>query len=296
MNQAFKDGILISLSVGKWGGAKKLDASDLNLTPEQIPDFMRLGRKLLIPQEERNVFAQIENNARNVLERDSFAFPVGQARFVPRNRILQIDAALIGFRVQYEAAIESFIDRYQLIREEMLNRYPDYRERLEPFYPPTHQIRRLFYFRWSAFEIGETNIREGETAEAYQRFKDNLQAQFDGFLNDVVLDMRFQVQETCLHVAERIGKGDIINGNSVKSLNGMIDKFMSLNFIGDAKIETQLHSLKATLQTIDTADLKESAALRNQLGVMAASIAKEAADISDISEITHTYKRKIEMD
>ena len=296
MNQAFKDGILISLSVGKWGGAKKLDASDLNLTPEQIPDFMRLGRKLLIPQEERNIFTQIENNARNVLERDSFPFPVGAARFVPRNRILQIDAALIGFREQYEAAIESFIDRYQLIREEMLNRYPDYRDRLEPFYPPTHQIRRLFYFRWTAFEIGETNIREGETAEAYQRFKDNLQSQFDGFLNDVVIDMRYQVQEACLHVAERISKGDIINGNSVKSLENMIEKFMNLNFIGDTKIQTQLNDLRSTLQTIGPADLKESAALRNQLGVMAASIAKEAADFSDVSEITGTYRRRIEMD
>ena len=70
----FKDGILMTLSVGRWSGAKKLNPDDLGLTPEQIPEFMKLGRKLLIPQEERNVFTQIENNARNSLERDSFGY------------------------------------------------------------------------------------------------------------------------------------------------------------------------------------------------------------------------------
>lgn len=293
----FKDGLLLSLNVGKWGGGKKLTPDDLGLTTDQVPEFMKLGRKLLIPEDERNAFTQIENNARNALERESFAFPVGGARFVPRSKILEVDVKLKTYEEAYMAAVESFMDRYQEIREKMLETYPEHRDKLEPFYPASHQIRRLFHFGWSVFEIGEAGgIQEGETVEAYERFKANLQTQFDKFLEDAVVDLRFQVQETCLRTAERIAKGEVVNGNSIKALHSMIDRFTTLNFVGDAKIEDQLNKLRDTLQTTDSASLKENDTLKNQLGVMAASIAKDAADISDVSEITGTYKRRIEMD
>jgi hypothetical protein len=97
-------------------------------------------------------------------------------------------------------------------------------------------------------------------------------------------------------VAERVAKGEIINGNSIKSLNHVIDKFMNLNFIGDVRIQNQLDSLRASLRTIKPEDLKESETLRKTLGATAAQIAKDAADISDVSEITGQYKRRIQMD
>ena len=292
----FKDGVLVCLHVSKWSGANKLDPSDLGLTPDQVPDFMRLGKKLLIPEEERGRFTQIENNARNALERESFAFPVGGARFVPRHRLLEVDTRLKAYREEYQAAIDSFLDRYHMIRDEMLERYPEHREKLEPFYPGYHHVRRYFAFGWVVFEIGETSLREGEVAEAYERFKAELREQFDRFLQDAVIDLRFQVQETCLRVAERVAKGDVINGNSVKSLNHIIDKFMNLNFIGDKRISDQLDALRTTLKTLDPAELKENEPLRKTLGATAAQIAKDAADISDVSEITGQYKRRIEMD
>ncbi len=292
----FKDGVLVALHVSKWSGAKKLDPSDLGLMPDQVPEFMRLGKKLLIPEEERNRFTQIENNARNALERDSFAFPVGAARFVPRARLLEVDAKLKAYQGEYDAAVNSFLDRYHLIRDEMLERYSEHRDKLEPFYPAAHQVRRYFAFGWVVFEIGDINLKHGETVEAYERFKADLREQFDRFLQDAVIDLRFQVQETCLRVAERVAKGDIINGNSVKSLNHIIDKFMNLNFIGDKKISDQLDDLRGTLRTLDPAELKENESLRKTLGTTAAQIAKDAADISDVSEITGQYKRRIEMD
>jgi hypothetical protein len=209
---------------------------------------------------------------------------------------LAVDAKLKEYQAAYMAAVDSFINRYTEIRDAMLERYSDYRDRLEPFYPGATQLRRFFYFQWNTFEIGESGIAQGEITETYQRFKDNLQAQFDEFLMDAVVDLRYQVQETCLKVAERVSKGEIVNGNSINSLNSMIDKFTNLNFVGDKKIEDQLGALRATLWTTDAAALKENDALKNQLGIMAAQIAKEAADISDVSAITNTYKRKLDME
>ena len=296
MNQSFKDGVLMTLHINKWTGAKKLDPADLGLTADQIPDFMKLGRKLLIPEEERNVFVQIENNARNALERESFAFPAGGARFVPRVRLLDVDAKLKEYKAAFNDAVQSLLTRYHDIQEKMFAMYPEHRGKLEMFYPAAHRVERAFSFDWLVFEIGPVGMREGETVEAYERFKAELQIQFDQFLGDVVLDLRFKVQETCLRVADRVSKGEIINGNSIKSLNTCIDRFKSLNFIGDTKIEVQLDALRATLQTVDAGKLKENESLQKELGAQAAAIAKEAADITDISDITGQYKRHLEMD
>jgi len=291
----FKDGVLCTLHVSRWSGAKKLDASDLGLNPQDIPEFMRLGRKLLIPPEERNVFIQIEQNARNNLERESFPYPVGGARFIPRNRLLQVDQTLRQYKDEYQNAVDSFMSRYQLIRETMLQRYPEHRDKLEPFYPAVFWVQRSFGFSWTVFEIGETGIREGETAEAYAEFRKNLHDQFDKFLGEVVIDLRYQVQETCAKLAQKIVRGDVLTESSLRSVRGIIEKFDNLNFIGDTRIETELNRLRETLMGVSAQNLKESEDLRHNLGSMAEKISKEAADISDISTVTGGYKRRLEL-
>jgi hypothetical protein len=292
----FKDGVLVALHVNKWSAAKKLDPSDLGLSPDQVPEFMKLGKKMLIPEEEKTKFTQIENNARNSLERDSFAFPVGGARFVPRHMILTVDHRLKAYQREFQEAVDSFLLRYNEIREDMLTRYEEHRDKLEPYYPGPNSISRFFSFSWVVFEIGEMSLKAGETAEAYEEFKRTLREQFNQFLQDAVIDLRFQVQETCLRVAERVAKGEIVNGNSLKSIHNVIDKFMNLNFVGDVRIEKQLNDLRASLQGVKAEELKENETLRKELGTAAAQIAKDAADISDVDEVTGEYKRKLNLE
>jgi hypothetical protein len=291
----FKDGVLCTLHVGRWSGAKKLSASDLGLRPEGIPEFMRLGRKLLIPAEERNVFVQIEQNARNAMDRESFPFPVGGARFVPRKQILKVDQDLRGYKEGYQAAVVSFVERYQLIREEMLQRYSEHREKLEPFYPASHWVERSFSFNWIVFEIGETGIRQGETVEVYERFRHNLREQFEKFLGEAVIDLRYQVQETCGKLAQRVEQGEVVTQQGLQSIKNIIQKFENLNFVGDVRIETELNRLKENINGVSAKDLRENNALNALLGDIAQGVAREAADISDVSLVTGGYKRRLEM-
>jgi len=291
----FQDGVLCVLHVGRWSGAKKLEPSDLGLSAQEIPDFMRLGKKLLIPKEERNQFVQIEQNSRNALDRESFPFPVGGARFIPRNRLLKADAELANYRTEYERATESFMERYEEIRDKMLETYPEHRDKLEPYYPASHWVRRSFSFSWNVFEIGVMGIREGETAEAYERFRNDLQTQFDKFLEEVVIDLRYQVQETCGKLAKRVETGEIVTEQNIKAIKNVIQKFDNLNFVGDVKIENQLSALRSQLNGTSAKDLKDNESLNASLGAIAADIAKAAADISDLSEITGGYKRRLEI-
>jgi hypothetical protein len=185
----YKDGVLMTLTVTKWGGAKKLEPQDLGLNADEVPDFMRLGKKLLIPKEEREAFVQTENNARNALERASFPFPVGGARFLPNKVLMKVLQELEEYKWVYMDLAASFKDRYHLIREDMLAKYPEHREKLEPFYPPVHLLEKRFSFEWAIFVIEDATYeaKNGEeVAAAYEKFKINLEEQFDKFLSDAL--------------------------------------------------------------------------------------------------------------
>ncbi len=294
----YKDGVLMTLTVTKWGGAKKLEPQDLGLTPDEVPEFMHLGKKLLIPKEEREAFTQIENNGRNALERGSFSFPVGGARFVPNKVLMKTLTELEGYKQVYMDLAKSFKERYHLIREDMLAKYPEHREKLEPFYPPVHLLERRFSFEWSVFVIDDASYQAQngeEVAAAYEKFKVDLESQFDKFLSDVVVDLRFQVQETCLKIAERVKAGEIITANSIGAVRRMIDKFNSLNFIGDQTIEERLNNLRAQLNGGRTSEDFKDNTTRQALREAAEAVAKQAAEIGDISVVTGEYKRRIQL-
>jgi hypothetical protein len=294
----YKDGVLMTLTVTKWGGAKKLEPQDLGLNADEVPDFMRLGKKLLIPKEERETFIQTENNARNALERASFAFPVGGARFVPNKVLTKVLAELEQHQKTYMDLAQSFIARYQYIRDDMLDKYPEHREKLEPYYPPVHLLEKRFSFEWAVFVIDDASYQAKngeEVAAAYEKFKCDLEEHFDKFLNDVVIDMRFQVQETCLKIADRIKAGEIINAHSISAVRRMIDKFNTLNFIGDQTIEEKLNDLRGQLNGSRTSEDFKDEAARQALREAAEAVARQAAEIGDISAITGEYKRRIQL-
>ncbi|MBP1717774.1 MAG: hypothetical protein H6Q43_1212 [Deltaproteobacteria bacterium] len=294
----YKDGVLMTLTVTKWGGAKKLEAQDLGLKADEVPEFMRLGKKLLIPKEEREAFVQTENNARNALERASFPFPVGGARFVPNKVLMKILQELEAYKRVYMDLAASFRDRYHLIREDMLAKYPEHRDKLEPFYPPVQLLGKRFSFEWVVFVIEDASYqaKNGEdVAAAYEKFKASLETQFDKFLSDVVIDLRFQVQETCLKIAERVKAGEIINAHSIGAVHRMIDKFKTLNFIGDQTIESKLEELRGQLNGGRSAEDFKDETARQALREAAEAVARQAAEIGDISKITGEYKRRIQL-
>jgi len=298
----FKDGVLLTLNVSKWSGAKKLEPSDLGLSPEDIPDFMRLGKKLLIPENERNSFTQVENNARNFLDRWSFPFPVGGARFVPRDRLVDTAAHLEQYKALFQSTVLSFLDRYEQIKREMLQNYPLYADKLEPYYPARNVIERKFSFTWAIFEITDTKMNETtsqEVIEAYERFKRELQEKFDLFLEDVVIDMRATVAESCEKLSTRIINGEVVTANTIKSVKETIEHFQELNFIGDHSIDEKLAELRKHMNGHDSKeiakDLRDNETLRRELGNVAHEIAKQAMNLNDVSEVTGQYKRSLDL-
>jgi hypothetical protein len=103
------------------------------------------------------------------------------------------------------------------------------------------------------------------------------------------------VQETCLKIVERVKAGEIINAHSIGAVHRMIEKFKTLNFIGDQTIEKKLEELRGQLNSGRTPEDFKDETARQALREAAEAVAKQAAEIGDISVITGEYKRRIQL-
>ena len=76
-----REGVLMSVSVRYWRAAKKLQAQDLGLDPDDFTDrLISLGHKRLMPKDALAGFALIESLAHALVDSATFPFLKGLAR------------------------------------------------------------------------------------------------------------------------------------------------------------------------------------------------------------------------
>lgn len=117
----------------------------------------------------------------------------------------------------------------------------------------------------------------------------------DGFLHDVVKELRTKTVEVCGFIIDKINRGDVVTEKNIKNLKDFIDKFSKLNFVDDMEIATQLTELNKKYLNKGTQFYKDNAQATAQLNKQLKNITKTARNISDVSGITGNWKRKIRM-
>jgi hypothetical protein len=291
----FDDGVLIDLNVRHWSGQKKLKAEDLDISVDKVPDIFSLGRKYLVPKESINLFATMDTRARRLVESLSFAFPVGSTRFVPKNVLMELLDKLEDNKADYYHEVEAFINSYAVQRTEMQAKYYKYWASLEPLYPRTQDLWNKFSFGYSIFEMkaprsfNTTSRRKLKAQdEAMERYRSQLNNQMDNFAQDVVMQLRSDAAELCNNIVEKIKNGDAVTERSMNVLRKAVEKFEKLNFVGDVRVETMLQDLRSQWLTQDITEF-------NRDGFKAAleAVVRSADNVNDISSVTGTYKRKL---
>lgn len=307
-DRLFKDGKLVQVHVAKWSMACRLSKEDLDIT-EAVPSFIKLGNKMLIKQEVFSKFCAIEGKARKFLTDNSHAFPIAQAHFVPRKKLIKVVDTLNEFKVEYNKLTEEFLTNYDTYKEEMLTSFDAYRGKLETFYPPLEHIRSKFGFDLSIFEIAlpkklkETDLlgikaEEAAIAELKKRYESEMENQYkkgvdmiDTFLKDTVQNVRGQVVEVFETIADKIKNREVITKTNLTSMKNIIDNFKSLDFLDDDAINTKLLEVESLLAT--NADFKENKKVIETLGKAVSSVLETAKDITDVSTVTGRYFRKV---
>jgi len=187
----FKDGILVDINVCFWSGAKILTAQDLGLDEKKIVGAYKLGRKMLIPADTIRTFRALESKARHLIEQNSFKFPLGNARFVPKKKFPRILKSLKEYQQKYTELTEALIANYDNLRLEMLPVYTEaattaferhipigthefsiesleqkkenfiieFLARIREFYPEAETLRGRFSLNWDVYEIALPRLK-----------------------------------------------------------------------------------------------------------------------------------------
>ena len=177
----------LSQSMGWWSGAKHLSPEDLGLDPADVANAFHLGKKMLVPEAVIHQFRSIEALARKVVADNSFSFPIGYARFVPRSVFEKVHQTLEDYKTQYMALADEMVANFEAYRNEMLPIYQEaarkayakksptqtefslatdtdpiaereeyvhqFMERINSYYPPVESLRRQFYMRWDVYRV-----------------------------------------------------------------------------------------------------------------------------------------------
>lgn len=200
----FKDGVLVDIDVSFWSGAKVLTAEDLGLKETNIAEAYKLGRKLLIPKEVIRKFRAIEGRARRLVDENSFRFPIGNARFIPKKKFMKVLSTLKEYQAEYMTHVDNLVTNYEKYRNEMIPVYRQAAEvafaaqepttqlfsiegreadreafverflaRIQAYYPTAESLRDKFSLSWDLYNIAIPKMRKAEgqdiLAEEQQR-------------------------------------------------------------------------------------------------------------------------------
>ena len=281
-------GVLCNVSVRYWRGCKKLRPEDLGLDPVNVSDrLIQLGHKRLVPREALAAFSLIESRAHSLVEAASFPFLGGIARFVPNPRLGDLTDALDRLRDEFRQATLDFVAGYTNLRDEALAEWREAARHLngsaeqllatiEQSFPPAGDITRKFGFETRLFQVAAPDslrldvaesIDQMEVADERQRIAQEagrrLQADLDGFIRESVTALREEAGRLAGEVLETLDQSSVIvHQRTLDRLTDFIERFRSLNFAGDAQLESTLERFREELLTRSAEDY------RNDRGAM----------------------------
>lgn len=317
-DKVFQDGKLVNIHIGMWGMSYNLTEEDIKLD-KQLPETIKLGKKMLIKPAVYNKFKNFEQKVRKYLYVNSFDFPlVSQAHFVPKTKYIAVYRQLNELREEFNLMTAEFIDKYEDYKKEVLEYYQQHAdtvkvEDLESYYPSLANIKKKFYFDIVSFEIAlpaqfesinlqDEILREqlGNDAkqEALTTYKAEYNKQIDthmskisDFVGEVTATLRTKIVEHCTVALHKINKKEVVSDANIKTLLKHIKEFRDMNFVDDKSVEAEL----SKVENLITGD-HDFAKNKDALGLLQqhlTSVVNEAKSLSDVANVSGEYFRKL---
>jgi len=331
ISSIFTHGNLIDVNVGIWTAERQLQSEDLGLKDTDVSEAFNLGSKKLVPPEKVAEFRHLDYKIRNTLQRYSFAFAFGQARFVPKtvfaDFVAEADAVIKEFdnladafekaypqykldmRKFYVEAANSAYDRARQLcgfsqdRDEFINAFL---ERVDKFYPPVEKIRQKFHMEYVVFQvalpdltrasyedIAEENEKVNLLQEAYRK---SIYRKVHEFVDKIVSEQRTRVNEVTKHVAEALKTGRKISESTLNMVRKMIEEFRKMNVVEDRILDDKLLEFRTKyLDGVTAKKVRENAALQEEMLKELNALADLAGNQEAITAIADDYRSKINL-
>lgn len=319
-DKVFQDGHLVSVSISKWGMCVQLGKDDIEKgfnegerLEGQIPTIFKLGQKYLIKPERIKDLVSTEGKARRVLYKNSYNFPIGEAHFVPKAKLVTVLSELEKHREAFNKAKAVFVANYETYKKEVLDAFPQFRDSLLPCYPPINKIASFFDFSINTYRISmpkefegvdlqkvisEERVEKEAKQEASKKIAGQLDSyyeqskrQIDAFVEQVILALRSQIGDVCGALQYKIEKGLVISKQNIDIIKKEIDNFRSMNFLDDSEVEKVIADLEKLINGKN--DYKKDKEIVGQLNQTLTKVLEATKGMSDLSVIKDRYFRAI---
>ena len=296
-----------------------------NLTEEdikldkQLPETIKLGKKMLIKPAVYNRFKNFEQKVRKYLYVNSFDFPlVSQAHFVPKTKYLAVYKQLNEMREEFDLMKEEFFNKYEDYKKEVIEYYKEHSDTvnvddLESYYPSLANIKKKFYFDIVSFEIAlpaqfeELNLqdeiqREQAGNEAKQKALESYKTEYNkqinthmskisDFVGEVTSTLRSKIVEHCTVALNKINKKEVVSEANIRTLLKHIQEFRDMNFVDDKSVEAELSKVENLLTgDHDFSKNKDALGLLQQ---HLTGVVQEAKSLTDVANVSGEYFRKL---
>jgi len=318
----YKAGVICDLTIHWYKGMIKLNPEDLGFDEFPETELISLGRKKLIQKKHIKNIYSLDLKARAFLRNNGFIFPIGQTWFVPYRGLENVLEKMAELRDQFNKETNDFINTYGTVRQEMIDEYrrifteilrehhklegenldlevARLLDRLIARFPSEATLRNKFGFEFLVFEIGSPEFKPVDEGVVIDKARLNIQLEseyqakvrekVDGFLADVVAELKGMVLETTGNMIIQLERGTL-NKNTIKGFKNFADTFKQLDFV-DVTVDVQLQELQSRLDGASKEDLKNEE-FKSRLRADIDSVTNMARNIN-VSKVLGKFKRMI---
>lgn len=309
-------GVLISVSIRYWRACRKLKPEDLGLATDQVNDrLISLGHKRLLPKDCLRSLALLGNRAHALVDENTFPFLNGVARYLPNERLTDVNARLGQLQNEFTAERDAFLTDYPVYRERALTeweatarRLVDDPERLvaviESAFPLPGSMERHFGFHVSLFQVSVPDVPRADLidagtqqelidarAAAAREARERIASSCDEFIRDCTVELRSQTARLCTEMLETINGTGSVHQKTLNRLVRFIDHFRELNFVNDAEMELQLEKVRSGILQRTAGEYRDSASARDRLvsGLTALRNRASAMAREDVSALVENF-------
>jgi len=248
-DRLWNKGILVQIQGGVWSMEAKLTAKDIGLDGNEIPEFISLGKKRLLPTAEKNRFHNYVSRARNQAERLGFPFFITGSYFIPFANFDRLKDLLEKEKDGFYDTVDAFIERYDDRRDAFLEANDKFREILEVHYPPAGEVRSKFSFQiiyfMASLSSSVTNDASGE--ELYVNWA--VQA---------VNSLRDEARTAADAIQTAVTDGTL-DGRTMRRVQTLIDRLTNMDLTGDADLRSAAFAVVSNPSTATASALKSAA-------------------------------------
>jgi len=238
----FKNGLLLSYSIGFWDGKIKQGNEDMEIQhANSAPEVYGRGTKLLLPYGSLKEFYGCRSRLGAFLTRTSFPVPgLRGSRFIPKAIYAQVKEYIEKESEFFYKSVEEFLVKYPTYKMSQIRvfneKYPASAGSLDLLYPSEDVIRARFYYSWMPYAWDYASIIEVE-----REAKDILADRALGMVNEACISMRKEMYQELLGAINVVKSAKHkVNIRTVSNLQEKINSLKTLNIFGDKSLEDLL--------------------------------------------------------